>query len=632
MSFIKPFLILSFFLILISCSKESVIVVQQKLTGSSNPTEGGTVTPSNNSYNKGQIVTLLATPSAEYVFKDWSGSLSGSTNPSPLTMDMDKSVVGNFEKRQYPLSLTIEGQGTVKEEIVAVANQSQYPSGTTVKLTAQPAANYLFKDWSGDLSSTVNPISIVVNKSISLKVTFVYSDTDGDGVFDIKDKCPNTFKGESVDSLGCSKSQIDTDKDGIFDNKDICPNTIKGETVDSTGCSKSQIDSDKDGIFDNKDKCPNTAKGEVVDSNGCSKSQIDTDGDGIADSKDMDNNTRKGVPVDANGVMLNPVYLDKNGVTIKAYDWAIVGDKGVLNNIEYKIINLAQLRDMIVKGEDYSKIITSKITDFTNLFKDINGVRYSITSWDVSNVTSFYYVFNKTIIGESTNLKFWNTKSVIDLTYAFSETNFNGDISNWDVSNVKKMNGLFYGNLTFNQPIGNWDVSNVTEMSGMFLNSNFNQPIGNWNVGRVTRMTNMFWGNMKFNQPIGDWNVSNVQVMKGMFSQSVFNQQIEKWDVSKVKYMEQMFQLSAFNQPIGGWNVSNVIIMSAMFSNSKFNQPISNWDVSNVGNMSLMFERNIYFNQDLSKWNVGFVSNCYLFSKEATSWGLPKPKFTNCTP
>ena len=208
MKFIKPSLYL-FIFILISCSKDAEIIIQHKLTVSSNPSAGGIIS-GNNSYNKGQIVSLLATPSAEYVFKDWSGSLSGSTNPSPITMDMDKSVVGNFEKRQYPLSLTIEGQGTIKEEIVAVATQSLYPSGTTVKLTAQPGANYEFKEWSGDLSSTVNPFSIVINKNINLKVTFVYADSDGDGVFDVKDKCSNTPIGESVDSNGCSKSQIDT--------------------------------------------------------------------------------------------------------------------------------------------------------------------------------------------------------------------------------------------------------------------------------------------------------------------------------------------------------------------------------------------------------------------------------------
>ena len=535
MNFIKPSLILSIFLILISCSKEAEIVVQYKLTVSANPTVGGTVTPGSSSYNKGQIVNLLATPSAEYVFKDWSGSLSGSTNPSPLTMDMDKSVVGNFEKRQYPLSLTIEGQGTVKEEIAVVAPQSQYPSGTTVKLTATPNTGWNFSNWSGDLSGSNNPETILIDKTKSITVVF--------------------------------------------------------------------------------------------------KQVPDKDGDGIPDDKDLDNNTRKGVPVDANGVMLNPVYLDKNGVTIKAYDWAIVGDKGNVYNIEYKIINLAQLRDMIVKGEDYSKIVTTKITDFSYLFKDINGVKNSITSWDVSNVTSFYYTFNKVIIGSTSSLNYWDTKSAIDLSFMFSETRFNEDITKWNVSKVKKMNGMFYFNLTFNQPIGNWDVSSVIEMATMFSNSQFNQPIGNWDVGKVTRMYQMFWGNTKFNQPIGTWNVSNVSDMNGMFTGTTsFNQSLSNWDVGNVKTMVSMFTGSQFNLSISDWNVSKVTDMESMFSGSKFNQSIENWNISNVKSMMRMFEANIYFNQDLSKWKVDYVSNCVEFARNATNWTLPKPKFTNCTP
>ena len=43
----------------------------------------------------------------------------------------------------------------------------------------------------------------------------------------------------------------------------------------------------------------------------------------------------------------NPVYLDANGVTIKAIDWAIVGDSGVINGITYTNVDEATLRTMI---------------------------------------------------------------------------------------------------------------------------------------------------------------------------------------------------------------------------------------------------------------------------------------------
>ena len=58
-------------------------------------------------------------------------------------------------------------------------------------------------------------------------------DSDGDGVGDSKDKCPNTPKGVKVDSVGCP---IDSDGDGVPDYLDKCPDTPKGMPVDAAGC------------------------------------------------------------------------------------------------------------------------------------------------------------------------------------------------------------------------------------------------------------------------------------------------------------------------------------------------------------------------------------------------------------
>jgi hypothetical protein len=162
-----------YFLVLItfvfSCSKD---IVQHKLTVNWTPTNGGTVTPPTNAFEKGSIVTLVANPAGEYIFKQWSGGLSGTNNPTPITMDSDKQVTAVFEKRQYPLTLTIEGNGTVKEEIIAVATQAQYPSGTTVRLTPQPADKFEFGGWSGDLTSMANPLDLKIDKAVNLKALF----------------------------------------------------------------------------------------------------------------------------------------------------------------------------------------------------------------------------------------------------------------------------------------------------------------------------------------------------------------------------------------------------------------------------------------------------------------------------
>jgi len=88
-------------------------------------------------------------------------------------------------------------------------------------------------------------------------------DSDGDGVADDKDACPNTPQGVKVNERGCP---IDSDKDGVADYLDVCPDTPLGAPVDAKGCPK---DSDGDGVFDYRDKCPDTAPGVMVDENGC---------------------------------------------------------------------------------------------------------------------------------------------------------------------------------------------------------------------------------------------------------------------------------------------------------------------------------------------------------------------------
>ena len=66
-------------------------------------------------------------------------------------------------------------------------------------------------------------------------------------------------------------------------------------------------------------------------------------------------------------------------------------------------------------------------------------------------------------------------------------THFNGDLSNWDMSNVVGFDGLFWGASAFNSDIGNWNVSSVRRMNNMFEGAaSFNQNLGAWDVSSVT--------------------------------------------------------------------------------------------------------------------------------------------------
>lgn len=66
------------------------------------------------------------------------------------------------------------------------------------------------------------------------KAVEVEVDSDGDGVVDSLDQCPNTPAGAAVNAKGCA---LDSDNDGVADYKDQCQNSAAGAKVNELGCA-----------------------------------------------------------------------------------------------------------------------------------------------------------------------------------------------------------------------------------------------------------------------------------------------------------------------------------------------------------------------------------------------------------
>ena len=231
---------------------------QYLLTTSASPPGQGTIaispTSANGYYLSGTSVQLTATPSQYYTF-NWSGDLSGTTNPQTVVMSAPHNVTANFAAQMTSIVVTTNPSGrtisvdnvvltapqTFKWNVnsthtIAVANQTStgtrytfsgwsnggsasqtisvpstapapytadfqtefllttfagptasghilaapaspdfyYAAGTSVQLTATPLWGYQLAAWSGDLTGTTNPQTVVMSKPLTVTATFAH--------------------------------------------------------------------------------------------------------------------------------------------------------------------------------------------------------------------------------------------------------------------------------------------------------------------------------------------------------------------------------------------------------------------------------------------------------------------------
>ena len=127
-----------------------------------------------------------------------------------------------------------------------------------IGLTAQSTYKHSFNDY----------LTKHFQHSVGIALKFGGTDTDGDGIYDKHDLCPE------VPGLAEFNGCPDTDGDGIEDSKDACPE-LAG-LAEYNGCP----DTDGDGVSDNNDTCPNEAGLKSLA--GCP----DADADGLANAQD----------------------------------------------------------------------------------------------------------------------------------------------------------------------------------------------------------------------------------------------------------------------------------------------------------------------------------------------------------
>jgi uncharacterized membrane protein YhaH (DUF805 family) len=142
-------------------------------------------------------------------------------------------------------------------------------------------------------------------------------DTDGDGVMNIQDLCPE-IPGVTEHN-GCppnitNSEMVDTDNDGIEDSKDLCP-SVAG-TASNNGCPEIDKDQDQDGVIDKFDNCP--TKFGLKTNSGCPETKI-VRGNSLSNLRAVIINGLKDVNLDLTSVSLNTPDYSLTYITGRSY-------------------------------------------------------------------------------------------------------------------------------------------------------------------------------------------------------------------------------------------------------------------------------------------------------------------------
>jgi len=150
------------------------------------------VIQSKSEHTFGTLIRLTPTPSTGWNFAGWSGDIDSAEEIIEVTINGETNITVTFERIDYPLTITIEGEGEVDQEVISSPKTTDYPFETVVRLVSKPEDGWVFFKWDGDLDGNENPETIEVDEGKDVISVFKSIDQllaieiNGEGTVDMK--------------------------------------------------------------------------------------------------------------------------------------------------------------------------------------------------------------------------------------------------------------------------------------------------------------------------------------------------------------------------------------------------------------------------------------------------------------
>jgi len=178
---------------------------------------------------------------------------------------------------------------------------------------------------------------------------------------------------------------------------------------------------------------------------------------------------------------------------------------------------------------DISKWNTAQVTFMDDMFYNANVFNGDVSNWKVHKVRSMKNMF-KGAAAFSANIftlpKHPATNMeppgsvVTNMEGMFMDAKaFAGDVSKWDTSKVTNMKNMFNGAAVFTKIFtAKKSTEAVTDTSGMFFKASlFNGDVTNWDMSEVTITMSMFDGASAFNRDVSKWQMPKLKAAGQMF-------------------------------------------------------------------------------------------------------------------
>lgn len=223
--------------------------------------------------------------------------------------------------------------------------------------------------------------------------------------------------------------------------------------------------------------------------------------------------------------------------------------------------------------QDISTWDVSYVTDMTGTFNGAASFNGILMDWSVHNVTSFEDTFRSTTVFNQ-QLSDWSMGSAITLAGMFRDAVlYKQSMGNWDISGVTTLNSTFRGATAIvDSDISQWNTESVGDMGYTFTDAiGFNTDLS-WNVSNVTNMAGMFSGAVNYRGNMDGWDTSacrdftNFNLPQGYFDHdqdnppqfSYYKDGIQTWNVSAAANPGDIVTHDASNNYM--YDISNGII------------------------------------------------------------------------